>query len=244
MAPDYQPGRSARHLAGKPVGLEVVGTDRRATVRLPAQLPALRLGQLGEALDLYDAVLLPPDAVPPALREPQRLALGADGKQSTIEVVRNATWDSTPAALLTPAENAARDPQGAMIAGYRVAALAGVLFVLLVATLSLVVSTVDGVLQQRRHIAGLLALGVPARVLRRAALLQTVIPLLLNLALAAATGVMTGAMYVRLDDLHTSLPWRDWSLLSGATLVVVVLVSALALPFLRTAARPGALRTE
>lgn len=146
-------------------------------------------------------MLLPPEAVPSELLRPQRLA--TDGKQATIEAVRDLSWRSLP--LLTLPENWQRDPQRTLIAGYRVAALAGAIVVLLVAAPSLAVSTIDGVLQQRRQIAGLLALGVPAHVLRRTALLQTVVPLLLNLALATATGVVTATLYVGLYGLRTAL---------------------------------------
>ena len=131
---------------------------------------------------------------------------------------------------------------------YRRVALAGVLFALLAAALSFAVTTADALRERRRGLAALIALGAPVRTLRRSVLLQTAVPLLLNIALATGTSIVATVLYLRLDSEDSGpevpLPWAGWSLMAAAAVAAVLVSTILTLPFIRAAARPEALRTE
>ena len=79
-------------------------------------------------------------------------------------------------------------------------------------------------------------------------LLQTAVPLLLNIALATGTSIIATVLYLRLDSDDggpgVPLPWAGWSLMAAAAVVAVLVSTTLSLPFVRAAARPDALRTE
>jgi hypothetical protein len=224
-------------------------------LHLPDKLPELRLPQ-GLSDLVGGGLLISPRLLPPELAASRSLPMDAqeevfiatDGRAATAERVRSALWNnSTFEQPMT-----VREQQGEQLGNttglYRRAALAGVLFALLAAALSFAVTTADALRERRQGLAALIALGAPVRTLRLSVLLQTAVPLLLNIALATGTSIVATVLYLRLDSEDggpgVSLPWAGWSLMVAAAVAAVLVSTTLTLPFIRAAARPDALRTE
>ena len=178
----------------------------------------------------------------------EEVLIATDGRPETAELVRSALWTNS----LYEKPMTVREQQHDQLTDstdlYRRAALAGVLFALLAAALSFAVTTADALRERRQGLAALIALGAPVRTLRRSVLLQTAVPLLLNIALATGTSIVATVLYLRLDSEDggpgISLPWAGWSLMATAAVAAVLVSTTLTLPFIRAAARPDALRTE
>ncbi|HEU0100982.1 MAG TPA: FtsX-like permease family protein [Mycobacteriales bacterium] len=222
--------------------------DRTAT--FPPDLPTLSLPaglQAGiDGFALYGDVLVPPslfgDAVPVGT-----LLVGTDGTARTVEAVRAALGGLPTVAAPVTAEEAVAQARSATD-GYAQAALVGTVVVVLVGGLSLAVTTADGLRERRRAQAALAALGMPVRLLRRAVLLQTTVPLLLSVGLAIAVAAAASWLYLHLaaGDGPTvpGLPWLGYLGVGGAAALAALLATGLALPFVTSATRPEALRTE
>ena len=226
-------------------GVAVAGTVEIGTGLPVLELPeGLRFGLDG--LNLQGELLLPPGAVPDDVTSGRVLLVATDGRAATVERVRTALAglpSYTPPLTAAEARKRAAAPGDA----YERAALLAVVLVVLVGGLSLAVTTVDGLRDRRQAHAALVAMGTPVRVLRRSVLLQTALPLLLNVALAVAVTAFGSALYLRLgaigDDV-LPLPWTGYGAIAGTAVLASLLVTAATLPFLRAAARPEALRTE
>lgn len=81
------------------------------------------------------------------------------------------------------------------VQGFALAGL-GMVFSLVVAACGLLLTTLEGLLERRRALGTLAAVGVPRRVLRRAVLLQVGLPVLPASALAVGAGLaVTGALH-------------------------------------------------
>lgn len=206
--------------------------------------PALQAGIDGFAM--YGDLIVPPslfgDAVPVGT-----LLIGTDGTASTIEAVRAALGALPTVFPPVTAEEAVVLARGTTD-GYARTALIGILTVVLVGGLSLAVTTVDGLRERRRAQAALVALGTPVRLLRRAVLLQTTCPLLLSVGLAILVAAVASWLYLHLaadsGTLVPGLPWVGYGTVGAAAVLAALLATALALPFVNSASRPEALRTE
>jgi hypothetical protein len=122
--------------------------------------------------------------------------------------------------------------------------LAGSLFTLLLAGVSLLVLALEQVRERRRPLAMQSAAGVPRAVLARSLLWQTALPVGVGVLAAVATGIGLAALVLRTTTTRMVLDWTDIGLFCGATVVLVLLVTAATLPALRNATRLSALRTE
>jgi hypothetical protein len=122
--------------------------------------------------------------------------------------------------------------------------LVGSLFTLLLAGVSLLVLALEQVRERRRPLAMLSAAGIPRAVLARSLLWQTALPVGVGVGAAVATGIGLAALVLRTTTTPMVLDWTDIGLFCGATVVLVLLVSAATLPALRSATRLSALRTE
>jgi hypothetical protein len=100
------------------------------------------------------------------------------------------------------------------------------------------------VLERRRPLAVLVAIGTPVSLLRRAILLQAAIPLVCGLAVAAAAALLTSTLVLPLTDAAFELPLRPLAILTAIAAVTVLAVSGLTLPTLARAVRPETLRSE
>lgn len=223
--------------------------DSGARVLLPADLPVLQLPdglvQGVDGFQLCGEVLF--TSLPGLAERPDSILVATDGNAATIEGVRAALGSlRTPFPPLT-AEEATLLARSATD-GYARVAMIGLALVVLVGGLSLTVTTADSLRERRNAHAALAAMGTPVRVLRRTVLLQTATPLLLTVAVAVAVSAAASWMYLRLgasDGVPTpALPWSGYGLVAVCAVVASLLATASALPFVRTATHPEALRVE
>ncbi len=126
-----------------------------------------------------------------------------------------------------------------------------------VACLGLLVVAAEGILTRRQSLAALTAAGTPLGVLRRAVLAEVLLPLVPTSLLAASAGILAarglfGTTSVQYDYstsgqateriIAVPIPWSELGILVAGTLVVTLLVSSLALLFLRASIDPAELR--
>jgi hypothetical protein len=218
-------------------------------VSLPARLPELRLSEEELAIGLVQSeVVLIRSAVPTAALNAgyQRLAVFTDGRQDSVERVRGALPRESAFGVLTPDEE--RAVQDRIYRSYQKAVRLGLVLALLVGAASLAVTTADSAAERIRSTAGLVALGTPLRTLRQAALLQMLGPMLANVAVALTAAVAASWLYVDMDENashpFTSLPWGAWGLTAIASVIAVLVATAVTLPLVNAAGRPDALRSE
>ena len=126
----------------------------------------------------------------------------------------------------------------------RNALLAGSLFTLLLAGVSLLVLALEQVRERRRSLAMQSAAGVPRAVLARSLLWQVAVPVGIGVVAAVATGVGLAWLVLRMTHTRMVLDWPDIGVFSGAAVALVLLVTAATLPALHNATRLSALRTE
>ncbi|MFL6121957.1 ABC transporter permease [Actinophytocola sp.] len=126
----------------------------------------------------------------------------------------------------------------------RAGLLAGSVFTLLLAGVSLLVLGLEQLRERRRTIAMLAATGVPVRVLARSVVWQNAIPLLLGIATAVVTGIGVAALGARLTSARFTVDWPAVGVLSATAAALVLLVTTVTLPSLRGAARLSSMRTE
>jgi hypothetical protein len=122
--------------------------------------------------------------------------------------------------------------------------LAGSLFTLLLAGVSLLVLALEQVRERRRPLAMLSAAGVPGSVLARSLLWQVAVPVGIGVVAATATGIGLAALVLRMTSTRMVLDWPDIGVFCAAAVLLVLLVTAATLPALRNATRLSALRTE
>jgi hypothetical protein len=122
--------------------------------------------------------------------------------------------------------------------------LGGSLFTLLLAGVSMLVLALEQVRERRRPLAVLAAAGVPRSALARSLLWQTAIPVVLAVVVAVGTGIGLAALVIRMTSVTMLMDWSTIGVFAGAALVLVLLVTALTLPALRSAMRLSALRSE
>jgi cell division protein FtsX len=116
--------------------------------------------------------------------------------------------------------------------------------VLLVTAASLLVSTVDAMMERRRPMAVLSAIGVPLSVIRRSVFVQIALPLSAALILGVAASLSVIALVFRAVDEPVVIPVTPLLQTSAAVTAMVFLVTAVALPWARLARRPELLRNE
>ena len=126
----------------------------------------------------------------------------------------------------------------------RRALLAGSLITLMLAGASLLVLALEQVRARRRPLAVLAATGVPRSTLAWSLLWQNAIPLVLAMVVAVATGAGLGVLLLRVLAQPVVLDFAGMGVLTGASVVLVLLVTVLTLPALRRATGALGLRTE
>ena len=119
----------------------------------------------------------------------------------------------------------------------------GSLFTLAVAGVSLLVLALEQLRERRRSLAALAAVGVPRGVLARSLLWQTAIPVVVATVLANAAGIGLAALVLSRTTLPIAFDWPEIALFDAAAIAMVLLVTALTLPSLRSATRLTTLRT-
>ncbi|MDH6519010.1 hypothetical protein M2163_004003 [Streptomyces sp. SAI-135] len=120
---------------------------------------------------------------------------------------------------------------------------AAILVALALVLTGLAVGTVESLATRRRGLAAQVAAGVPHRVLARALLLETALPLAPAIVLAGCGGMAISAWYASPAARHTptALPY-DALLVPVAVYAACLLAAATSLPLLRRSLRPAELR--
>ncbi|HEV3358147.1 MAG TPA: FtsX-like permease family protein [Pseudonocardiaceae bacterium] len=122
--------------------------------------------------------------------------------------------------------------------------LAGSLFTLLLAGVSMLVLALEQVRERRRPLAVLAAAGVPRSTVARSLLWQTAVPVVLAVVVSVGTGIGLAALVLRMADLPLAMDWSSIGVFAAATVVLVFLVTGATLPALRGTMRLSALRAE
>ncbi len=225
------------------------GLGTGVQIDLPTDLPVLEIPDgLVQGIDgfsLSEELLLAELPGPPA--PPDAILVGTDGSAGAIEAVRAALGPvRTPFAPLT-AEEATTLARSATD-GYARVAMIGLALVVLVGGISLAVTTADSVRERRAAHAALSAMGAPVRALRRTVLLQTATPLVLTISVAVAVSACASWLYLQIgsdpESPAPALPWAGYGLIAGCAVIASLLATAAALPLVRSASRPEALRVE
>lgn len=137
--------------------------------------------------------------------------------------------------------------------------LDGVLIVAIaLSTANLLITTAEAIVERRRTLAVLAASGTPRPVLARAVLLETLVPLVPAVVLAAAAGMLAtrsffGTSVERFDtfdadgnsvlvEVGVPIPWERLAVLCGGTIAASVVITALSLLFLGRSIRPSEFR--
>ena len=126
----------------------------------------------------------------------------------------------------------------------RRALMIGALFTLAVAGTSLLVLALEQIRERHRPLAALAAAGVPRAVLARSLLWQTAIPVVVATAVANVIGIGLAALVLHSTKSPIALDWPGIAMLDAAAIAMVLLITVLTLPSLRTATRLTALRSE
>jgi hypothetical protein len=167
--------------------------------------------------------------------------LQTDGASATVERVRNAL--GLDGSALTGPEY--RDVYTFRGDSRYASLLQLALVALLVVTVTgLFVTTVDGMLERRRPLATLSAIGVPGSVLRRSVFVQVGMPLAIALAVGAGVGVVATLLAFRLANEAAVIAGAQLLATTVTVGLLVLLVTAVTLPWLRVVKRPELLRND
>ncbi|WP_086665461.1 FtsX-like permease family protein [Lentzea kentuckyensis] len=126
----------------------------------------------------------------------------------------------------------------------RRALYAAALLTLLLAGASLLVVGLEQVRERRRPLAVMAASGVPRGTLARSLVWQNAIPLVISTVVSVATGILLGVLVTRVFGSEVAYDWAGIGIVTGISVGLVVLVTALTLPSLRRATGALGLRTE
>ncbi|HEV2783050.1 MAG TPA: FtsX-like permease family protein [Actinophytocola sp.] len=166
------------------------------------------------------------------------------GRPDMIEHVRNAIAAYGWRASVQSYVQSFRPPVVELFLTIRNGLLGGALFTLLLAGVSMLVLALEQVRERRRPLAALAATGVPTGTLARSLLWQNAVPVLLAVLVAVVTGISLAALVFELLGESFRMDWSTVALFSGVASLLVLAVTVLTLPTLRSATRLAALRTE
>ncbi|MEV4311939.1 FtsX-like permease family protein [Actinocrispum sp. NPDC049592] len=214
------------------------------TLRLPLAIQRISIGPDSYA---FGGVLLTPGAVNASAPLDYRTAgvvvtdrANADAQEEVLNVAdrhRDRLKVGRPG-LVTLNDTAQ------MFLDLRKGLLTGSLFTLLVASVSLLVVALEQMRERRRAIAALSATGVPTSTLVRSLLWQNAIPMFVALVLAVATGVGLGLLVFRLMGLGFVVDWSTIGVMAATAAGLILVITTLTLPTLKSATHLNALRTE
>lgn len=172
------------------------------------------------------SALVPPGTAPALDAAANRLWLRVDGSATTARAVRDTVAAAAPGVTVSPGtDRSLRIVTGSAARWWWYGALG---FVLVLAACSLAVTTVEGVFERRRSLATLQALGTPAVVLRRAALVEVTLPLAVATLLGVVDGIAVGLIFVSLVGAPVLVAWRDVVIVPAMLATAWIVVSALA----------------
>jgi hypothetical protein len=220
-----------------------------STYQVPANLTPLAVPSTrgnGPALD--DGVLLTPGAAAKIILPADQLAQVfvrtdpklVDASDQIANGVGNLTWQAYVG--LSGSDVVTADRKTFLTV--RGLLLAGSLFTLLLAGVSMLVLALEHVRERRRPLAMLAAAGVPRGVLSRSLFWQTAVPVVIAVVVATGTGIGLAALVIRMTSLPLLIDWSTIGIFAAAAFALVFLVTAATVPALRGTMRPSSVRTE
>lgn len=212
-------------------------------------VPATSSVQPRVADTIYAELVVTPGAIDLAMLPGDRRAavelVVDDPTSDEVEQIRNAVaaqgWRSFVYSRNTIDDLSADQ---AMFLTIRNSLYGGAIFTLLLAGVSLLVLALEHIRERRRPLAMLVASGVRQGLLARSLLWQVALPIALGVVVAVLTGLGLAGLIVRMTEEALTVDWLGVVLLAGGAAVLSLLVTALTLPFLRSATRLTSLRTE
>ncbi len=117
-------------------------------------------------------------------------------------------------------------------------------FLLLVNAATLLVAMIDWVMERRRALTVLSAVGVRSGELRRSILVQVSLPLATSVTFGVVGAIVVVTLLHRAVETEVTMPMRQRVVLSVAAVLVVLCVTALSMPWIRRARSPELLRSE
>jgi len=186
-----------------------------------------------------DAVFIPTHLIAGASELPHGVDVVARGGTQVQAAVEKAAGDVGMSVFVYPTDE---DINQVMQVRAIVWSLSAIIIGIALITVGL--GTIDRALERRRAVARQIAVGVPARVLRRGQLLQTLLPLGISILLATGCGALLMRGYLRYGDLGTSTSVGRLTVPLVASLLGAAVVSLATIPLIRTRLDPRLLRTE
>ncbi len=116
------------------------------------------------------------------------------------------------------------------------------LFLLLVSAATLLVAMVDWVMERRRSLAVLSAVGVAGATVRRSIFAQVALPLATSISFGVAGALLVTKLVYAAVEQRIVIPTQQLIVLVIAVVAIVFVVTALSVPWLRIARRPELLR--
>ncbi|AXK36151.1 ABC transporter permease [Streptomyces armeniacus] len=161
--------------------------------------------------------------------------------RDALEHVRNTTAAADPALYVMTLKSEATSGQfDAIQRGLYVGAVG----ILLLIGASMVVSTLEQLRERKRLLSVLIAFGTRRSTLAWSVLWQTALPVVLGMALAAATGLGLGVVLLRMTEQPLAVDWLGLGVMTGLGGVLILFVTLLSMPLLWRLMRPDGLRTE
>lgn len=218
-------------------GYDTVGEWTVPAVLRPLVEPENAIGRHG--------FIATPKAAPPVPADNYAsLEIGIDADQpDAIEMLLNATFNG-PVQIHNASYRLDYSEEQATFLTIRRALLIGSVFTLMLAGVSLLVLAVEQIRERRRPLAVLAASGVPTGSIARSLLWQIGVPIGLGVLVALGTGVALAALVMRLMTDPLLIDWAGVGAMTGAAVLLGLLVCLVTLPFLRSATRVESLRTE
>ncbi|MGX7824087.1 FtsX-like permease family protein [Actinokineospora sp. 24-640] len=210
---------------------------------IPADLRQLPAQDLPD--NKWGVIATPGAAVPVGPEAVTFLEASLDpAKPDAIELLRNATFANLSVEVYLANEMSDRTEEQETFLTIRRALFIGAVFTLMLAGVSLLVLAVEHIRERRRPLAVLAASGVPTGSIARSLVWQIGVPIGLGVVVAIGTGLVLAALITRLSSAPLRIDWNGVLTMSGAAVVLGLLVCLLTLPFLRSATRVESLRTE
>ena len=165
-----------------------------------------------------------------------------DGSTATLEKVRDRlAWSGADIRTLPQFQEQAKAANDDY-SSFRRGGFAITVFLLLVSAATLLVAMVDWLMERRRSLAVLSAVGVATSTVRRSILAQVGLPLAASLVFGVAGALAVTALLYRALNQPVVFAGGQIAALVGVVLLVVVGVTAASAPWLRIARRPELLR--
>lgn len=183
--------------------------------------------------------------IAPTLADPGK----ADTTNAFIVLEPTASAQSV-AARLKAAEPAARvdgldDIERVRFADtYRTLANAAIIFTLIISLAAAAMAATDRAIERRRNSTHLAALGVPARVQRRAEVLTTLTPLAAGLTIAVTGAAISGSAYLEWGEPGLRIPLINIGIILATGLTLSIVAALIAMSATATSPTPERLRTE